>query len=68
MLLEKGADLNIAGEYSGSALGSASAFGHKEVVQILLENGADVNIAGGGRHRLEVTKRSSKCSSRREAM
>ena len=47
LVLSSSADVNIAGGQYGSALVSASAFGHKEVVQILLENGADVNIAGG---------------------
>ena len=41
------ADVNVVGGYDGSALASALARGHEEVVKILLENGADVNIAGG---------------------
>ena len=41
------ADVDMVGGFDGSALASALAGGHKEVVQILLENGADVNIAGG---------------------
>ena len=48
MLLKNGADVNIAGGDYGSALGSASAFRHKGVIQMLLENGADVNFLGGG--------------------
>ena len=40
------ANVNSIGGRYGSALGSASASGHKEVVQILLAKGADVNIAG----------------------
>ena len=47
LVLSSSADVNIAEGSYGSALGSASAFGHKEVVQMLLENGADVNIAEG---------------------
>ena len=39
--------VNLIGGSYGSALVSASAGGHKDVVQILLENGADVNMAGG---------------------
>ena len=47
LVLSSSADVNMAGGRYGSALTSASAGGHKEVVQILIENGADVNIAGG---------------------
>ena len=47
LALSSSADVNTAEGYDGSALASASARGHKEVVQILLENGADVNAAGG---------------------
>ena len=39
-------NVNLVGGRYGSALGSASASGHKEVVQILLAKGADVNMAG----------------------
>ena len=42
ILLENGADVNMA----GSPLASASAEGHKDVVQILLEKGADGNMMG----------------------
>ena len=47
LLLSNSADVNMAGGVHGSALASASARGHKEVVQILLENGAGVNMVGG---------------------
>ena len=40
-------DVNLMGGKYGSALASASAGGHKEVVQILLGKGAKVNMKGG---------------------
>ena len=47
LVLSSSADVNMAGGVAGSALASASAEGHQEVVQFLLENGADVNMEGG---------------------
>ncbi|KAJ7742070.1 ankyrin repeat-containing domain protein [Mycena metata] len=47
LLLEKGADINAAGGFYGSALQVVAAWGHTEIVDILLKNGADVNAAGG---------------------
>ena len=47
LVLSSSADVNMAGGRYGSALASASAKGHKRVVQTLLKNGANVNTAGG---------------------
>jgi len=47
LLLEKGADVNTQGGWSGNALQGAAYGGHEVVVQLLLEKGADVNAQGG---------------------
>lgn len=48
MLLDRGAyDINANDGEFGSALQAASAFGHKEMVELLLSHGEDVNAKGG---------------------
>jgi ankyrin repeat protein len=53
LLLQKGADVNSRSLTDGTgghtALQSACAMSHKDIVQLLLSNGADVNIHGGRR-------------------
>jgi ankyrin repeat protein len=48
-LIEKGADVNAQGGFSGygNALQAASCNGHQEIVKLLIEKGADVNAQGG---------------------
>jgi ankyrin repeat protein len=45
--LEKGANVDAAGGYYGSALQAAAANGNLRVVSLFLEKGANVNAAGG---------------------
>jgi ankyrin repeat protein len=47
ILLEKGANVNVAGGRDGSSLQIAAARGHTEIISILLKKGAKVNTAGG---------------------
>ncbi|MCJ1461419.1 hypothetical protein MMC07_000016 [Pseudocyphellaria aurata] len=47
LLLDKGADANVAGGQYSNALQAASASGSESVVQLLLDKGADVNSTGG---------------------
>jgi ankyrin repeat protein len=42
-LMEAGADVNLAGEYDGTALHAAVSGGHADVVRILLQAGANVD-------------------------
>lgn len=46
ILLDRGADINAQGT-DGTALYTASEYGHNEVVQALVDAGADVNAQGG---------------------
>ncbi|KAJ7041372.1 ankyrin repeat domain-containing protein [Mycena alexandri] len=48
VLLEKGADVDVAGSGCGSSLQAAATRGHTEIVCILLDKGATVNAMGGG--------------------
>ncbi|KAF9473016.1 hypothetical protein BDN70DRAFT_768866, partial [Pholiota conissans] len=41
LLIQKGADVNIAGGEHGTALQTASYQGANSIVQLLIENGAD---------------------------
>ncbi|KAJ6586047.1 ankyrin repeat-containing domain protein [Mycena capillaripes] len=43
----EGGNEEVGGEFWGTALQAASAFGHREIVQKLLANGADINALGG---------------------
>ena len=43
-LLKNGADFNVQGGYSGSALHAASYHGYEQVLRLLLENGANIKI------------------------
>ena len=43
MLLDKGADVKMQGEYCSNALQMTSYGGYNKVVQILLDKGANVN-------------------------
>jgi ankyrin repeat protein len=46
LLLEKGANVNAAGDREGkTALQHASKHGHTQIVELLLEKGADVNLS-----------------------
>lgn len=45
-LLREGLDINAVYLDEGSALGVASAMGHREIVQLLLDRGAKVDMAG----------------------
>ncbi|KAF8128280.1 ankyrin repeat-containing domain protein [Mycena galopus ATCC 62051] len=47
LLLENGADVNLAGGNYSSPLGVACSWGDQGIAQLLLENGADVNLRGG---------------------
>lgn len=40
------ADVNVEGEYHGTALRVASYHGYEKIVHILLDHGADVNARG----------------------
>lgn len=44
LLIERGADVNVACGFYGSPLQAASARGHKAIVQMLLENGAHTDF------------------------
>jgi ankyrin repeat protein len=48
LLVESGADLNIAAKYNLSALMLAIINGQSEIVRILIEAGADLTIRGKG--------------------
>ena len=47
LLLERGADVNMASKEHGNALHAASCRGHAAVVKLLLRKGANVNVQGG---------------------
>ena len=47
LLLENGAEVNIAGGSFGNALQAATFGGNKGTVRTLLRKGADVNALGG---------------------
>ena len=43
LLLDRGADVNIADEYGETALHWAAIHGHLDIVKMLIEHGADIN-------------------------
>ncbi|KAF8189436.1 hypothetical protein K438DRAFT_1832586 [Mycena galopus ATCC 62051] len=45
VLLAKGANVNAAGGDFGSALATATIWGHFDILHLLLDNGADINFA-----------------------
>jgi ankyrin repeat protein len=48
MLIQKGTDVNVQGEYYRNApLQAASARGHLEIAEMLIQKGADINTQGG---------------------
>jgi ankyrin repeat protein len=46
LLLERGAEINQANEYGGTALRFAVSWGYEEIVSILVSNGADPSKKG----------------------
>jgi len=50
ILLERGADLNIAGGVWGTGLSVAAYRGHRETIRWLLDHGANLSISGKGRY------------------
>lgn len=44
MLIENGAEVNIAGRNGNTALITASNFGFEQSVRMLLEKGANINV------------------------
>jgi ankyrin repeat protein len=58
MLIEAGADVNIANKYGGTALMMAAKKGRNKVIKILVNNGADVNVlnsCGGTAYKCDGT-------------
>ncbi|KAF8418001.1 ankyrin repeat-containing domain protein, partial [Terfezia claveryi] len=47
LLLERGADINLAAGYYGTALCAAASQSKLEIVSLLLDRGADINVAAG---------------------
>ena len=45
LLLDKGAEPNMADQNGDTALGYAARGGHKDVVQLLFDRGAEPNLA-----------------------
>lgn len=55
LLIERGADVNVAGADGGSALIASAFLGYEEVVRLLVQGGADVNATNGaGQTALDV--------------
>ena len=59
LLIDRGADPNIANKYGQTPLHGAVSKGHKDVVQLLLDRGADphnINVAGETPHTIALNQ------------
>ena len=56
MLLQNGADVNVAASFSTTALHKAAWKGHVSVVKVLVQNSADVNALDEGDWTLFTTQ------------
>ena len=60
LLIDKGADLNIAIMNGSTALHMAPREGHQEIVRLLLDKGADVNTGIASLHFTMLPKKDTK--------